>query len=105
MGARQHPCTLIRNRGSMMKIVVLATLASFAMLSVASAADLPRRQPPPVAAAAGRQISGRQVSGRQVSSACRNQGLTPSTTCSRLLACLRCGLDFWTDDAMFSGTS
>ena len=51
MGARQHPCTLIRNRGSMMKIVVLATLASFAMLSVASAADLPRRQPPPVAAA------------------------------------------------------
>jgi hypothetical protein len=35
----------------MMKMVVLATLASFAMLSVASAADLPRRQPAPVAAA------------------------------------------------------
>ena len=35
----------------MMKMVVLATAASFAMLSVASAADLPRRQPPPVAAA------------------------------------------------------
>jgi hypothetical protein len=35
----------------MMKMVVLATLASFAMLSVASAADLPRRQPPPVAEA------------------------------------------------------
>ena len=35
----------------MMKMVVLATMASFAMLSVASAADLPRRQPPPVAAA------------------------------------------------------
>ena len=34
----------------MMKIVVLATAASFAMLSVASAADLPRRQPPPLAA-------------------------------------------------------
>ena len=29
----------------------------------------------------------RRLSGRQVSSACRNQGLTPS----RLLACLRCG--------------
>jgi hypothetical protein len=40
------------NRGSiMMKIVVLAMAASFAMVSVASAADLPRRQPPPVAAA------------------------------------------------------
>ena len=35
----------------MMKMVVLATMASFAMLSVAAAADLPRRQPPPVAEA------------------------------------------------------
>ena len=33
----------------MMKIVVLATLASFAMLSVASAADLSCRQPSSVA--------------------------------------------------------
>ena len=31
----------------MMTMVVLATMASFTMLSVASAADLPRRQPPP----------------------------------------------------------
>jgi hypothetical protein len=45
--------TLVRQIGDqiMMKMVVLATVASFAMLSVASAADLPRRQPPPVAAA------------------------------------------------------
>ena len=35
----------------MLKIFVLATAASFAMLSVAAAADLPRRQPPPPAAA------------------------------------------------------
>ena len=35
----------------MIKIVVLATAASFAMLSVASAADLPRREPPPTVAA------------------------------------------------------
>ena len=35
----------------MTKIIVLATAATFAMLSVASAADLPSRQPPPVAAA------------------------------------------------------
>jgi hypothetical protein len=34
----------------MTKIIVLATAATFAMLSVASAADLPRREPPPVAA-------------------------------------------------------
>ena len=35
----------------MTKIIVLATAATIAMLSFASAADLPRRQPPPVAAA------------------------------------------------------
>ena len=34
----------------MVKTIILATAASFAMLSVAAAADLPRRQPPPVAA-------------------------------------------------------
>jgi hypothetical protein len=35
----------------MVKTIVLATAATFAMLSVAAAADLPRRQPTPVAAA------------------------------------------------------
>jgi hypothetical protein len=35
----------------MLKMIVLVTAASFAMLSVAAAADLPRRQPPPVVAA------------------------------------------------------
>ncbi len=33
-----------------MKMIILVSAASFAMLSVAAAADLPRRQPPPVAA-------------------------------------------------------
>jgi hypothetical protein len=43
--------TLLTQGGSvMLKIFVLATAASFAMLSVASAADLPRKQPPPPAA-------------------------------------------------------
>jgi hypothetical protein len=35
----------------MLKMITLATAASFAMLSAAAAADLPRRQPPPVVAA------------------------------------------------------
>src|SRR5262245_36678575 len=35
----------------MMKIVVLATAASLAMLSAAAAADLPRKEPPPPAPA------------------------------------------------------
>ena len=48
----------------MMKMVVLATMASFAMLSVASAADLPRRQAAPSGGSPGRQVSGRQVSGK-----------------------------------------
>ena len=47
----QHSYVIETGDQIMMKIVVFATLASFAMLSVASAADLPRRQPPPVAAA------------------------------------------------------
>jgi hypothetical protein len=43
--------TLLTQGGSvMLKIFVLATAASFAMLSVASAADMPRKQPPPPAA-------------------------------------------------------
>jgi hypothetical protein len=35
----------------MVKTIVLATAATFALLSVATAADLPRREPPPVASA------------------------------------------------------
>ena len=48
---RQHSDVDQTGDKVMMKMVVLATMASFAMLSVASAADLPRRQPPPVAEA------------------------------------------------------
>ena len=36
---------------SIMKIVIIVTAGLFAMLSVAAAADLPRKEPPPVAAA------------------------------------------------------
>ena len=31
----------------MMKMMLLATAASFAMVNIAAAADLPRREPPP----------------------------------------------------------
>jgi hypothetical protein len=48
----------------MMKIVVLATAASFAMLSVASAADLPRRQPPPPAPPVGKAPIGKYPVGK-----------------------------------------
>ena len=34
-----------------MKIVIIVTAGLFAMLSVVAAADLPRKEPPPVAAA------------------------------------------------------
>ena len=34
-----------------MKIMIMVMAACFAMLSVAAAADLPRKEPPPVAAA------------------------------------------------------
>jgi hypothetical protein len=36
---------------SIMKIVIIVTAGLFATLSVAAAADLPRKEPPPVAAA------------------------------------------------------
>jgi hypothetical protein len=40
------------NQGiSIMKILIMVTAACFAMLSVAAAADLPRKEPPPPAAA------------------------------------------------------
>ena len=48
----------------MMKMVVLATAASFAMLSVASAADLPRRQPPPPAPPVGKAPIGKYPVGK-----------------------------------------
>jgi hypothetical protein len=48
----------------MMKIVVLATAASFAMLSVASAADLPRREPPPPAPPVGKAPIGKYPVGK-----------------------------------------
>ena len=48
----------------MMKMVVLATMASFAMLSVASAADLPRRQPPPPAPPVGKAPIGKYPVGK-----------------------------------------
>jgi hypothetical protein len=47
-----------------MKTVVLATAASFAMLSVASAADLPRRQPPPPAPPVGKAPIGKYPVGK-----------------------------------------
>jgi hypothetical protein len=40
------------NKGdSVMKIIIIVTAGLVAMLSVAAAADLPRKEPPPVAAA------------------------------------------------------
>jgi hypothetical protein len=42
---------LLRRRASIMKIVIIVTAGLVAMLSVAAAADLPRKEPPPVAAA------------------------------------------------------
>jgi len=48
----------------MMKIVVLATAASFAMLSAASAADLPRREPPPPAPPVGKAPIGKYPVGK-----------------------------------------
>jgi hypothetical protein len=48
----------------MMKIVVLATAASFAMLSAASAADLPRREPPPPAPPVGKAPVGKYPVGK-----------------------------------------
>ena len=47
-----------------MKIVVLATAASFAMLSAASAADLPRREPPPPAPPVGKAPIGKYPVGK-----------------------------------------
>jgi hypothetical protein len=43
----------------MLKIVVLATAATFAMLSVAAAADMPRKQPPPAAGPVGKYPVGK----------------------------------------------
>jgi hypothetical protein len=48
----------------MMKMVVLATVASFAMLSVAAAADLPRREPPPPVAPVGKAPIGKYPVGK-----------------------------------------
>ena len=67
----------------MLKMITLVTAASFVMLSAAAAADLPRRQPPPVRPGrqgADRQVPDRQGSARrqvsgQVSDPGRDQGL------------------------------
>ncbi len=48
----------------MMKMVILATAASFAMLSVASAADLPRKEPPPPVAPVGKAPIGKTPVGK-----------------------------------------
>ena len=48
----------------MLKMITLATAASFAMLSAAAAADLPRRQPPPVAAPVGKAPIGKYPIGK-----------------------------------------
>ena len=64
---------------SIVKTIIIVTAGLVAMLSVAAAADLPRKEPPPVAAAPiGKyrgQISGWQVSGWQIPTARRDQGL------------------------------
>ena len=46
-----QPYGTVRQGDSIMKIVIIVTAGLMAMLSVAAAADLPRREPPPVAAA------------------------------------------------------
>jgi hypothetical protein len=48
----------------MMKMVILATAASFAMLSAASAADLPRKEPPPPVAPVGKAPIGKTPVGK-----------------------------------------
>ena len=48
----------------MMKIVVLATAASLAMLSGAAAADLPRKEPPPPAPPVGKAPIGKYPVGK-----------------------------------------
>ena len=48
----------------MMKIVVLATAASLAMLSAAAAADLPRKEPPPPAPPVGKAPIGKYPVGK-----------------------------------------
>ena len=47
-----RPVRVAQHKGiSIMKIVIIVTAGLLAMLSVAAAADLPRKEPPPVAAA------------------------------------------------------
>jgi hypothetical protein len=46
-----RPVRVPNTRGYIMKIIVVVTAGLVAMLSVAAAADLPRREPPPVASA------------------------------------------------------
>jgi len=48
----------------MMKMVILATAASFAMLTFASAADLPRKEPPPPVAPVGKAPIGKTPVGK-----------------------------------------
>ena len=47
-----RPVRVPKHKGiSIMKIIVVVTAGLFAMVSVAASADLPRKEPPPVAAA------------------------------------------------------
>ena len=47
-----RPARVSNTRGlAIMKIIIIVTAGLLAMLSVAAAADLPRKEPPPVAAA------------------------------------------------------
>ena len=47
-----------------MKIIIMVTVALFAMLSVAAAADLPRKEPPPPAPPVGKAPIGKYPVGK-----------------------------------------
>jgi hypothetical protein len=47
-----------------MKILIMVTAACFAMLSVAAAADLPRKEPPPPAGPIGKYPVGKDPVGK-----------------------------------------
>ena len=64
-GLTRSTVRVSKRRGiSIMKIIIMVTAAFFAMLSVAAAADLPRKEPPPPAGPIGKYPVGKYPVGK-----------------------------------------
>jgi len=63
-GAGHQPLGEVTDTGGVLMRILVATAVSLAMVSVAAAADLPRREPPPPVAPVGKAPIGKYPVGK-----------------------------------------